>query len=94
MRGALSDERTGLSFTTIIASSTFHLHTFTFLHVDIVPSQLSRADSLWMHKICSFTCAYVTLVYVYVLYIQDPSRSSLRKADHALTHVAHVTTAA
>jgi hypothetical protein len=41
-----------------------------------------------------FTVLYVTLVYMYVLYIQGLYQSRLGTADRALTHVAHVTTAA
>jgi hypothetical protein len=44
----------------------------------------------------SFTVLYVTLVHMYVQYIriQGLYQCTLGTADRALTHVAHVTTAA
>jgi hypothetical protein len=40
-----------------------------------------------------FTVLHVTLIYMYVQYIQDLCRSRLGTKDHALTHVIHVRTA-
>jgi hypothetical protein len=40
------------------------------------------------------TVLYVTLVYMYVRYVQGLCQSGLGTADRALTHVAYVTTAA
>jgi cytochrome bd-type quinol oxidase subunit 1 len=41
-----------------------------------------------------FTVLYVTLIYMCVEYIQDTCRIEHGIADHAPTHVAHVTKAA
>jgi hypothetical protein len=88
MWGTLSDEKTGLSFVAVIISCTWHL-IFTGLHAGILHSHLSSVCGYIL-----FTVLYVTLVYIYVQYIQRLCESRLGTADRALTHVAHVTTAA
>jgi hypothetical protein len=62
---------------------------FTGLLVGILQSHLSRVRFL---EDTLFTVLYATLIYMCVQYIQGLCQSRLGTADHALTHVAHVTT--
>jgi hypothetical protein len=89
MWGALSDERTGLSFTAVKISSTCHLYLQFYMLA--LYSQMSESPVPCGHRL--FTVLHVTLVHRYNTYIQDLCQSRLGTADHALTHVAHVTTA-
>jgi hypothetical protein len=52
-----------------------------------------QSGSLLIH---TFTVLHITLVYtrMYLQYIQGLCQSRIATADHALTHVAHVTKAA
>jgi hypothetical protein len=67
--------------------------TFTVLHVSILHS-LSVAKSPIPREYLLFIVVHVTNMYVYLQYIQDICQSRLGTADHALSHVAYVTTAA
>jgi 3',5'-cyclic AMP phosphodiesterase CpdA len=88
MWGSLSEERTGPSFA-IAAGPQQRSHIYRgHTHVGIQHSQLSRAQFL-VDK-----CYIQFYMYLYVKYIQGPLSPRLGSADHASTHVAHVTTAA
>jgi hypothetical protein len=87
MWGALSDEMTGPSFTAIIVSGTCHLYLQFYMSAFYTVS-CKESGSLLIHTIYSFTCS------TNVQYIEGHSKSRLGTADHALTHVVLVTTAA
>jgi hypothetical protein len=86
MWGALSDESTGLSFTAVDISHLylqFYMSAFYIVFKSPVP--------------CGYvllTVLHITVVCMYVQYIHCLCQSRLGTADHALAHVAHVTTAA
>jgi hypothetical protein len=65
---------------------------FTVLHVGILLVSCQESGSLWIPTIYSFTCN--SNIYAHYQYTQDLCQSTLCAADHALTHVAHVTAAA
>jgi hypothetical protein len=90
MWAAILEESMGLSFTTVRISSTHHLYLqFCISAFYIVSYQ--ESGSLRIHTIYRFTCNSST--YVCTI-IQVLCSCRLGKADHALTHAAHVTTAA
>jgi hypothetical protein len=70
-------------------SSTWHLYLHVYLSAFYIVI-CQESGSLWMHIIYSFT--YNSSIYVQ--YIQGLCQSRLGTVDRALTHVAHVTTAA
>jgi hypothetical protein len=81
MWGALSDEATGLSFVVVIVSSTWHL----YLQVYFVFILQSFIKSLIPCGYILFTVLYVTLVYMYVQYMQSLCQCRLGTAGCART---------
>jgi hypothetical protein len=81
MWDALSEKRTSPSFTAVIVSSTCHLYLQFYMSAFYTVSQLPRT---W----------FLVDTYSNVPCIQGLYKSRLGAADHALTHVPHVTTAA
>jgi hypothetical protein len=88
--GALSDERTGLSFVAVILSRTWHLYLQFYLSAYYILI-CQESGPLWVYIIYTFIRNSSTYVRKY---IQGLCQSRLGTADHALTPIAHDTTAA
>jgi CHASE2 domain-containing sensor protein len=84
MWGVLSDERTGLSFTAVVVTSTCRLYLQSYLlaFYSVVRSPVPSGLIL-------FTVLHVTIGYTSV---QGLCQSRIGTADDALTNVARVTT--
>jgi hypothetical protein len=74
--GALSDERTSLSFVAVIVSSTWHLYSQVYLSAFYIVI-CQGSGSLWIHIIYSFICNSSIYSYVCMYNIYKASSSYL-----------------
>jgi hypothetical protein len=95
MLGALSVERTSLSFTAVKISNTCHLYLQFYMSAFYIVS-CQESGSVWIPTIYNFRCNSSVRVYMYVQYIRVRGlyQSRLGTKERAPTHVDRVTTAA
>jgi hypothetical protein len=90
MWSALSDERTGLSFTSVKISSTCHLYLEFYMSESLTVSGLTMSP---VPCGCLLLTALHVTLRVYVQYTQGLWQSRLGTAEYGLTDADHVTTA-